>query len=112
MKEWSWKKIKKKFEENQQIFSRKSSLKQTSLTQSYGTSYEGLGNIRNEMLKKFKEFLEGYEPILVTYIQEQEKIKYEDITKQNEQLKRERDDMVLKVEKNILMIYMIAKENV
>jgi len=94
------KKIKKRFEENQQIINRKSDLNQSSLNYSpAGVSTEGLGTIRTQMLKKFKDFLEGYEPIIVDFIKEQEQNKYEDIIEQNKLLKKERDEMLLKVEK-------------
>jgi len=49
--------------------------------------------------KKFKEFLEGYEPILVDFIREHEQNKYEEILKQSEQLKQERDELYLQLEK-------------
>jgi len=62
-------------------------------------SSEGLQHIRNEMTKRFREFIEGYEPILLDFILDQQQSKYQDLLNQSESLNQENEEMSMKVEK-------------
>jgi len=75
-------------------------------------SSEGLEYIRNEMVKRFREFIEGYEPILIDFLREQDQSRYQDLFQQNESLKQEKDELSLQNEKLSDELHKTKKETI